>query len=348
MALRPLPALLLPFGGAALVAGLLLARQPSEATTAVGSLQGITSTAPASSPPPPIDSPAVVLPPLPSRDGLPVAPDGRHYPLVPVDASATAQLLAGLEEALRAPGTPEAALPALAHQQQVIYRVLAHQPARAAQVRAALPERWQGVFDLHLQARRAFNAMHNPARRPTRLPAWRIQAPEPAGKLLSYYREAAAASGIPWEVLAAVNLVESGMGRIDGVSVADAHGPMQFLPSTWAEPGIGNGGDIRDPRTAINAAARYLVRRGGLKDIRKGLWGYNNSDLYGSGVLAYAELLRRDPAAFRGLYHWEIHYASAAGDIWLPLGYLQPQPVAVKDWLQASPAGAPPPGSSGY
>jgi hypothetical protein len=123
---------------------------------------------------------------------------------------------------------------------------------------------------------------------------------------------------------------------------------MQFLPSTWAEPGIGNGGDIRDPRTAIQAAARYLVRRGGLRDIRQGLWGYNNSDLYGSGVLAYAELLRRDPAAFRGLYHWEVHYASASGDIWLPVGYVQARPVKVSSWLQANPASAPPVGSSGY
>jgi len=130
--------------------------------------------------------------------------------------------------------------------------------------------------------------------------------------------------------------------------VADAHGPMQFLPSTWAEPGIGNGGDIRDPRTAINAAARYLVRRGGLKDIRRGLWGYNNSDHYGKAVLAYAALLSQDPAAYRGLYHWEVHFAAAPGDLWLPVGYNQTKPVAATSWLQATPAGAPPPGSSGY
>jgi len=73
-------------------------------------------------------------------------------------------------------------------------------------------------------------------------------------------------------VLAAVNLVETGMGRIDGVSIANAQGPMQFLPSTWAEPGIGKG-NIRNPHDAIQAAARYLVRRGGLRDIRRGLWG---------------------------------------------------------------------------
>ena len=63
------------------------------------------------------------------------------------------------------------------------------------------------------------------------------------------YRKAEAATGIPWEVLAAVNLVETGMGRIDGISVANAQGPMQFLPSTRAERGIGKG-DIRDPHDA--------------------------------------------------------------------------------------------------
>lgn len=287
-------------------------------------------------------------PPLPTRAGLPTAPDGRHYPLVPADPAATASLIAQVEEALRSEATPAADLPALGHQQQVIYRVLAYQPEQTDRVRAALPERWRPVFDRHIRARREFIAMHDPRRRPANLPAWRIAPPEPAANLLRYYREAAAATGIPWEVLAAVNLVESGMGRIDGVSVADAHGPMQFLPSTWAEPGIGNGGNIRDPRTAINAAARYLVRRGGLKDIRKGLWGYNNSDYYGQAVLEYAALLKEDPRAYTGFYHWEIHFASAAGDLWLPVGYLEARPVPARTWLQTTPVGAPPPGSSGY
>jgi membrane-bound lytic murein transglycosylase B len=267
------------------------------------------------------------------------AADGRHYPLVPADPATTAALLTRVEQALRSSATPEADLPALGHQQQVIYRVLAHQKHQATLVRAALAERWRPVLDLHLAARRNFIAMHDPSRRPTHLPAWRIQPPERAEHLLRYYREAAAATGIPWEVLAAVNLVESGMGRIDGVSVADARGPMQFLPSTWAEPGIGNGGDIRDPRTAIGAAARYLVRRGGLKDIRKGLWGYNNSDHYGKAVLAYAALLHNDPAAYRGLYHWEVHFASAAGDLWIPVGYNQRKTIDAATWLRSNPAG---------
>jgi hypothetical protein len=285
---------------------------------------------------------------LPLETGRPVAADGLRYPLVPADPTVLATLLASVEEALRSPATPAADLPALGHQQQVIYRVLGHRPQLAARVRGQLPQRWRRVFDLHLAARREFISMHSPSRRPRQVPAWRIVAPEPPENLLRHYREASAATGIPWQVLAAVNLVESGMGRIDGVSVADARGPMQFLPTTWAEPGIGKGGDIRDPRAAIHAAARYLVRRGGLKDIRRGLWGYNNSDAYGRGVLHYAQLLREDPAAYIGLYHWQIHYAAAGGDLWLPPGYAQPRPLAVSEFLRRSPASAPPPGSSGY
>ncbi len=276
---------------------------------------------------------------LPSQADLPRSDDGRHYPLVPASAGAIAGLLSQLEPALRDPDIPEGQLPQLAHQQQVIYRQLSRNPKLATRVRQDLPPHWQLVLDRHLAARRAFLAMHR-GQPITRVPAWRIIRPEPAELLLSHYRKAAAATGIAWEVLAAVNLVETGMGRIDGLSVANAHGPMQFLPSTWAEPGIGQG-NIRDPHDAIQAAARYLVRRGGLKDIRGGLWGYNNSHHYGEGVLQYAQLLKDDPLAFRGLYHWEIHIATSAGDLWLPVGYHQIQPVAVATYLRNTPVSRP-------
>ena len=276
-----------------------------------------------------------------NRSGLSaVAAVQRRYPSVPAQPKAAAALLASVEAALRDPSTAQADLPDLGHQQQVIYRVLSKDAVRSTEVVAALPLRWRSVAERHLAARREFLRMSR-GRGPSTLPAWRIIPPEPAEQLISYYRKAEAATGIEWEVLAAVNLVETGMGRIDGVSVANAQGPMQFLPTTWTEPGIG-GGDISDPHDAIQAAARYLVRRGGLKNIRRGLWGYNNSDYYGRAVLLYASLMKDDPRAFTGLYHWEIHFNADAGDLWLPVGYNQPRPIAVKDYLRRHPESRPP------
>ena len=276
-----------------------------------------------------------------NRSGLSaVAAVQRRYPSVPAQPKAAADLLESVEAALRDPSTAKADLPDLGHQQQVIYRVLSKDAVRSAAVVAALPLRWRSVAERHLAARREFLRMSR-GRGPSTLPAWRIIPPEPADKLISHYKKAEAATGIEWEVLAAVNLVETGMGRIDGVSVANAQGPMQFLPTTWTEPGIG-AGDIRDPHDAIQAAARYLVRRGGLKDIRRGLWGYNNSDYYGRAVLLYASLMKDDPRAYTGLYHWEIHFNADAGDLWLPVGYNQPRPIAVKDYLSMHPESRPP------
>ena len=280
---------------------------------------------------------------LPSHPALPVASDGRHYPLVPNDSDALASLLTAVEEALREPTTPQKELPKLGHQQQVIYRVLSRDISLSSKVLNKLTSKWKSVATRHLAARREFLNMSRNYRKPTRVPSWRIIPPEPAEKLLAYYQKAEVATGIEWEVLAAVNLVESGMGRIDGVSVANAQGPMQFLPTTWAESGIGQGGNIRDPHDAIQAAARYLVRRGGLKDIRQGLWGYNNSDYYGRAVLAYASLLKEDPRAYTGLYHWEIHYSADAGDLWLPIGYSQKDAIKSSTFLKQNPSSAPPP-----
>ena len=287
---------------------------------------------------------------LPSLGGSPTIPTAkaeantiakvRSYPRVPSHPQKIAALLNSVETALRDPATAAGSLPDLGHQQQVIYRVLSANPTLSSQVIAALPAEWRSVAERHLAARGEFLRMGR-SRRPTVLPAWRIIAPEPAENLLAYYRKAELATGIEWEVLAAVNLVETGMGRIDGISVANAQGPMQFLPTTWAEAGIGHG-NIRDPHDAIQAAARYLVRRGGLRDIRQGLWGYNNSDYYGRAVLLYASLMQEDPRAYIGLYHWEIHFNAADGDLWLPVGYNQAKPIPVGDYLNNHPTSRPP------
>ena len=280
--------------------------------------------------------------PQPATRPLPPPPvlASGSYPQLPGTATELAALLLQLEQTLRGASDPSI-VPALGHRQQLLYRRLGRDATLAAQVRALLPPKWQQVLDHHLAARRALQAMNPRGIRPSTLPPWRIVAPAPAKTLLSAYRKAQASTGIPWQVLAAVNLVETGLGRIDGISVAGATGPMQFLPSTWAEPGIGRG-NIRDPDDAIQAAARYLVRRGGLKDIRRGLWGYNNSDHYGTAVLQYAALLSDDPRAFTGLYQWQIHLLTTAGDVWLPEGTHNRMRIPVQEHLMRYPWAAPP------
>jgi len=273
-----------------------------------------------------------------ARGALAPGSQGRtpRYPVLPQAPADIAELLARLEAALRDNTTPARELPQLGHQQQLIYRQLGRQPQLAEQVRRLLPSTWWRVFDQHVAARRALLAMNPRGIKPTSLPAWRIREPEPAERLLAHYRKAQQATGIPWEVLAAINLVETAMGRIDGVSSANAQGPMQFLPSTWAERGIGQG-SINNPHDAIQAAARYLVRRGGLRNIRRGLWGYNNSDHYGTAVLQYAALLRDDPRAYRGLYQWQVHLLTSAGDVWLPAGMVNATRIPVAEHLRRYP-----------
>ena len=166
------------------------------------------------------------------------------------------------------------------------------------------------------------------------LPAWRIRAPLPPDELTSMYRDAEDITGIPWEYLAAINLVETRMGRIEGQSTAGATGPMQFLPTTWEEV---SDGDIRDPYDAIPAAAHYLVRRGGPDDMERALRGYNNSSRYVNAVTAYTEVLQDDPDAYYGYHAWEVYFLSSAGLIRMPIGYDEPEPVDAAEWIAANP-----------
>ena len=178
--------------------------------------------------------------------------------------------------------------------------------------------------------------MHPPTLSRT-LPAWRIVEPAPATALLRFYRRAEAVFGVGWEYLAAINLVETGMGRIRGTSVAGAQGPMQFIPSTWAAWGRG---DVNDPADAIMAAARYLAhngfaRPGGIPDA---LYRYNNSTAYVRGVTHYARLMERRPRTFHGLYHWQIYYVTTEGDVRLPVGYQRNRPIPVRALPGRQPA----------
>lgn len=277
--------------------------------------------------------------PWPTAAGV-KAPNGRAYPQVPTTAIALGEQLQQVETALStmAPDAPEFA--ALAHRQQVLYRRWSHHSDWDAAVLKQLSANQRSAAERQVQARREFLAMHRNRPAPAQLPAWRIVAPRPAAELLSHYKEAERQTGIDWATLAAINLVETGMGRLQGLSVAGARGPMQFLPTTWDEPGIG-AGSIDDPGDAIAAAARYLVRRGGPENLPQAIWGYNNSWNYVRAVQTYAALMREDPSRFHQFHQWQIHYASPDGDLWLPEGYEQFQPLPVATYLQQAPWSSP-------
>jgi soluble lytic murein transglycosylase-like protein len=110
--------------------------------------------------------------------------------------------------------------------------------------------------------------------------------------LRGIWQAAGATYGIPWEVLAAINKVETNFGQNLGPSSAGAVGWMQFMPSTWARWGIdANGDGVADPNNptdAIFSAARYLAGCGGQFDIAAAVYCYNHASWYVSDVLSLA------------------------------------------------------------
>jgi murein DD-endopeptidase MepM/ murein hydrolase activator NlpD len=113
-------------------------------------------------------------------------------------------------------------------------------------------------------------------------------------QLLGIWQRAGAAYGVPWQVLAAINKVESNFGRNMGPSSAGAIGWMQFMPSTWERWGVdANGDGVADPwnaEDAITAAARYLAASGGQTDIAGAIYSYNHAQWYVDEVLQLAKL----------------------------------------------------------
>lgn len=236
------------------------------------------------------------------------------------------------ELALRDPSTAEPELVAAAHRQQAAYRAIGRHPEWDAITRPRIIGSLLDVYDRNVDARRQLTAM---ASARGTLPAWRIEQPAPADELLNYYHEAEAESGVGWNYLAAINLIETRFGSVDGVSTAGAQGPMQFLPTTFAA--YGQGGDIRSPHDSIMAAGRYLAANGFADGPDHAIYRYNHATEYVRAVNQYAALLAADPAAFAGYYRWDAYYFTTAGDVLLPIGYAETSPIPVQDYLSTHP-----------
>lgn len=271
----------------------------------------------------------------------PAAPNGRIYPAVPAAADEAAARLYAVEAEIHATDPGADGWADLAHEQQMLYRIIGRAADAIPAVLDGAPDELRPIIERHLAARRSIADLSSGyGEGPANVPAWEIIEPLPADELRRLYEQAEADTGIHWTFLAAINLLETGFGRIDGLSTAGAQGPMQFLPTTWEEV---SDGDIDDPYDAIPAAARYLVRRGGPEDMHRALWGYNNHDAYVAAVTHYATLFREDERSFLATHAWEIHYSAAIGDLWFPVGYRFEESLPAEDYLADAPWSAPPP-----
>jgi membrane-bound lytic murein transglycosylase B len=238
---------------------------------------------------------------------------------VPDDPQDVAGALAQTTEALhasvdawRAGGLREDAPQAVVLQalyQQRLYRALSKDPSLWRRTRRLLQGGLRREAEANVRAMVDLRAIVSPVGRPV---TFRVGPPTPAHVLLGFYHSAERRFGVPWNVLAAVNFVESKFGRTRSASSAGAQGPMQFIPSTWAAYGMG--GDIHDPRDAVMGAANYLHANGAPDDLRRALFAYNRSSAYVDAVLAYAGRIGDDARAFAEYYDWQVFIATPSGD----------------------------------
>ena len=117
--------------------------------------------------------------------------------------------------------------------------------------------------------------------------------------LLPIYKAAAVQYGVPWQILAAINEIETNYGSDQSVSTAGAVGWMQFMPETWLQYGVdaldAGYADPYNPVDAIFAAARYLRAAGAASDLHAAILAYNHSEEYVSSVLLRAKLISSYP-----------------------------------------------------
>lgn len=253
------------------------------------------------------------------------------------DLEALATELSAVEAGIRDLDVTEDELVELGRRQQLAYRAVNAMFDERDQLLAAVDEVALVPLQFQLEARQAqldHAAGRLPSEPATTLPAWTIVAPLPTAELLGDYRAAEAATGVPWQYLAAINFQETRMGRIVGVSSAGAVGPMQFLPSTWAECCTGDPTVARD---AIMGTATYLASNGAPADMASALDAYNPNSAYVGAVTAYAQNMQADERAYLGYHGWQVFVGSSEGTVRLPTGYSSATPVDAVTYLRDHP-----------
>jgi len=258
---------------------------------------------------------------------------------LPITSTEVADEIIQMESNVRSIKDPEQ-LEVYGERQQRLYRMLAKEPDLFDQVSDIVAQEkpeYSLALENNVFARKELFSLTNSELVGNTVPAWNLVEPVSADTLIGYYKGAEEAYGVAWEHLAAINLVETKMGRIDGESWAGAQGPMQFMPATWNDC-CKNMGDPTVPKDAINAAAKYLIDRGyKSKSPEVAIRGYNNSAKYVNAVTAYAEVIEDNPNTYYGYHTWGIYYLTSAGIVSLPVGYSEDEPVDIDEWLVDNP-----------
>ena len=307
-----------------LATGVLLVLVLVAAYLALGAPTALSSAAPRMTQAPATDvsafEPEVERAALTSRDrARAAAGEPGRWDVLPVaagDATALLDQLVMAERAVRDPAVTGKELAYMGHLQQLVYFQLIQRADLRDAVFSGIPKDLRRAADLNIAA--LANIWLWDPTYVTELPEWRIASAPPLHDLMTYYRAAEAEFGVPWYYLAAINLVETRMGRIRGDSYAGAQGPMQFMPKTWDVYGDG---DINNPRDAIFAAGRYLRATGAPERMERAIWWYNHDSEYVDAVMKYGEVMRNDPNAYRGFYGWQVYYVMANGTVLLPEGW---------------------------
>jgi murein DD-endopeptidase MepM/ murein hydrolase activator NlpD len=143
-----------------------------------------------------------------------------------------------------------------------------------------------------------------PGPTPIGVPNFFINAFQIPPFLLPIYWAAGIEYEVPWQVLAAINEIETDYGRNLSVSSAGAVGWMQFLPSTWQQYAVdATGSGIADPYNPVDAiftAARYLQAAGAATNLPDAIYSYNHAGWYVQSVLLRAKLIGGMPSRFIG------------------------------------------------
>jgi Transglycosylase SLT domain len=118
---------------------------------------------------------------------------------------------------------------------------------------------------------------------------------QPPAFLIPIYKAAGERYHVPWQILAAINWIETDYGANLSTSSAGAIGWMQFMPGTWQQYAVAADGHSQpnpySPQDAIFTAAHYLAANGAAQNLPRAIYAYNHAAWYVAEVMWRAQMI---------------------------------------------------------